>query len=283
MKDRTTIGVRNRRLCLVLRRLRTKSGLSGTEVAQRIGVSPSLISRAESGKRGISRDDLSALLTVYNVERPLRNALMNLHTHATNPELLDRGELNVHEDLELWIGFEQDATVIHNYEPLLIPGLLQTFPYARAVIAGSDPSLCEQAVDDRVNVRIARQAVLRGQRPPQLEVVVHEAALRQRVGGVDVMRDQLGFLLETSYRPGIKVRVIPADVGAYPGMPGPFVVMDYAELPSLIHLENMVASLYLEDESDVRTYKLAFNGMLAAALSADRSADLISKVAASMT
>ncbi|HEV8556446.1 MAG TPA: helix-turn-helix transcriptional regulator [Actinophytocola sp.] len=282
MKDRTTIGVRNRRLCLVLRRLRAKSGLSGIEVAQKLGVSSSLISRAESGKRGINRDDLSALLTIYEVERPLRNALMNLHARGTSPEMLDRGDLKIHQDLETWIGFEQDATVIHNYEALLIPGLLQTFPYAKAVIMAADLSLTEQEVEDRVNARIARQALLRISQAPQLDIVLHEAALHQRVGGVDVMRDQLGCLLEASYRSRINVRIVPAEVGGHPGMNGPFVIMDYAELPSLIHLENKVASLYLDDASDVAAYKLAFEGLLAVALPTDRSADLISKIASSM-
>lgn len=282
MKDRTTIGVRNRRLCLVLRRLRTQSGLSGVDVAQKLGVSSSLISRAESGKRGISRDDLSALLTIYGVERQLRNALLDLHANASNPEMLDRGDLNLHEDLEKWIGFEQDATVIHNYEPMLIPGLLQTFPYARAVIEAFGPKLSAEGIEARVNARIARQAILRNLDAPQLDIILHEAALRHEIGGRQAMREQLGCLLEASYRAKITIRVVPLELNAHPGMNGPFVIMDYAELPSLVHLENKVASLYLEDESDVEAYKLAFEGLLAVALPTDRSADLISKIASSM-
>jgi transcriptional regulator with XRE-family HTH domain len=266
----------------VLRRLRAKSGLSGIEVAQKLGVSSSLISRAESGKRGINRDDLSALLTIYEVERPLRNALMNLHARGMSPEMLDRGDLKIHQDLETWIGFEQDATVIHNYEPLLVPGLLQTFPYARAVIEGWGLPLTEHEIECRVNARIARQGILRSSSAPQLNVVIHEAALHQRIGGPGVMRDQLGFLLESSFRSRIDVRVIPTAVGTHPGLNGPFVIMDYAEMPSLIHLENMVASLYLEEESDLATYKLAFKGLLAVALPSDQSADLIGKIASSM-
>jgi transcriptional regulator with XRE-family HTH domain len=281
MEDRTTIGVRNRRLCLALRRLRAQSGLTGIDVADKIGLSSSLISRIESGQRGINRDDLSALLTLYGVERPLRTALLNLHANATNPEMLDRGDLDFH-DLATWIGFEQDATMIHHYEALLIPGLLQTFPYARAVVMAAGLTLSDEEVEDRVNASIARQSLLRTPYHPQLNMVVHEAALHQRVGGVDVMRDQLHYLLEAAFRPGITFQIVHAEIGAHAGMSGPFVIMDYAELPSLVHLKNTVASLYLEDETDIKTYQSAFAGLRAVALSPDRSADLISTIASSM-
>jgi hypothetical protein len=103
------------------------------------------------------------------------------------------------------------------------------------------------------------------------------------VGGVDVMRDQLGYLLETSFRPAITVRIVPAEIGEHAGMSGPFDILDYAELPSLVRLKNRVASLYLEDEPDVTAYQRAFAGLQAIALPPDRSADLISKIASNMT
>src|SRR6266540_898638 len=136
VKDRTTVNARTRRLCMVLRRLRVEQGMTKTKAAQMIGVSPSTISRAETGQRGINRDDLAALLAVYRTKRPLRDALLRLHRQTHNPEILVRDDLHLNQDLQRWIGFEQDATRIRNYEPLLIPGLLQTFPYARAVIEG---------------------------------------------------------------------------------------------------------------------------------------------------
>ena len=252
------------------------------EVANRIGVSPSTISRVESGKRGISRDDLASMLTVYGASRSVRAAIMELHEEAQKPGFLDRGQLQVHEDLEKWIGFEQDATVLYNYEPLLVPGLLQTFPYAKAVISNYGVPLSEQEVDDRVAARIARQALLRQSRPPRLEVVIHEAALHQRVGGPEVMREQIGYLVESAFRRAITIRLIPRDVGAHPGMDGPFVVMDYARLPSIVHLENKVASLYLDAPTDVEAYKLAWNGLLSVAHAPDRSADVMSQIVAGL-
>jgi hypothetical protein len=220
---------------------------------------------------------------LYGVDRPVRTALLNLHANGANTEMLDRGDLDFGDDLATWMGFERDATVIHIFEMLLVPSLLQTFPYARAVITDADPSVTEQEVDEQVNAGIAQQSLLRSPSRPELNVILHEAALKQRVGGADVMRDQLGYLLESSYRPRITIRIVPAEAGEHAGMSGPFTIMDYPELPSLIHLKNKVGSLYLENESDLAAYKQALRGLHAIALPPDRSADLISKVASNMT
>lgn len=277
--DRTTkVNARTRRLCMALRRLRMEQGMTKTKAAQLIGVSPSTISRAETGERGINRDDLAALLAVYRTKRSLRNALLKLHREAQNPDMLVRGDLHVHDDLQKWIGFEQDASRIRNYEPLLIPGLLQTFPYARAVIAGGVRPKTEQEVADRTAARIARQALLRHPRTPMFDVILHEAALRQRVGDVKIMGQQLAYLLEAAAREGTTIRVIPGNVGVHAGMDGPFVIMDYEDLPSLVHLENKVSSLYLEDAADVESYKLAYDNLLVVAHSPERSLELIGKI-----
>jgi transcriptional regulator with XRE-family HTH domain len=280
--ERKGMSARGRRLTMVLRRLRHEAGLTAAQVAEQVGVSTTTITRAEIGQRGITRDDLAALLAVYAAPRPLRNAMLKLHTELEKPGLLDRGELRVHPDLEKWIDFEQDAAHIRNYEPLLIPGLLQTFEYARAVIEAFGPPLPEQEIEARVAARIARQALLRKRDRPQLEVVLHEAALHQRVGGPKAMREQLGFLIESAHRPSVTLRVISGQAVAHPGMDGPFVIMDYIEMPSLVHLENKVASLYLEEKADIEAYRLAFNGLLAVALSPERSVSLIRSIAVGM-
>ncbi|HEU5474058.1 MAG TPA: helix-turn-helix transcriptional regulator [Actinophytocola sp.] len=278
----TTMGVRTRRLCMVLRRLREESGLTTIEVANRMGVNASTVSRAETGKRRLTSEDLASMLAIYGTSRPLRNALLRFHADADKPSLIDRGELHLHADLEKWIGFEQDATHIYNYEPLLIPGLLQTFPYARAVIASGVRPRTDEEIDDRVAARIARQAMLRQPNRPELEVLLHEAALRHPVGGAAIMRDQLGCLVESACRRGITIRIIPNKIDAHTGMDGPFVVMDYRGLPSLVLLENKVASLYLDEPGDVETYKLAFGSLLAVALSTDRSIEMMRKIAMGM-
>jgi transcriptional regulator with XRE-family HTH domain len=276
------LSARERRLAMVLRRMRKQTGLTAGQVAEQLGVSTSMVTRAETGKRGIQRDDLIGLLTVYRAPRGLRAAMVKLYDDLRKSDLLDRGELNVHEDLAKWIDFEQDCSRICNYQPLTIPGLLQTFAYAKAIIEGADHNLTAPEIDDRVAARIARQKLLRGPDRPQLEVVLHEAALHQRVGGVEVMGEQLKYFVEATQRPSVTIRVVPAVAGAHPGMSGPFVIMEYQELPSLVHLENKVASLYLEEPSDVEVYRLAFKGVLAVALSPEQSVPLIRRIVASM-
>jgi transcriptional regulator with XRE-family HTH domain len=280
--DPQRMSARMRRLVRALEKLRVEAGLNMVTAAAELGVSPSMISRIESGHRWVRRDDLVGLMVIYRVDRQLRKALLELHEKAEQPGMVDRGELNVHEDLHKWISFEEDATEIRNYESLLIPGLLQTFAYARALFDVGDPSLTDEEKDKRVAARIARQTLLRGERPPRLHLILHQAALHQKVGGAAVMRDQLDALVQVAQQPNICVRVVPADVGAHPGMAGPFVIMDYAALPSLVHIENKVASLYLEEKGDIEAYRLAYSGLSAVSLPPDRSAHLIRRIAMSM-
>jgi Domain of unknown function (DUF5753) len=124
--------------------------------------------------------------------------------------------------------------------------------------------------------------MLRNQDTPRFEVVLHEAALRQQVGGAKIMSQQLGYLLEAAARKGTTIRVIPSNAGAHAGMDGAIVIMDYEDLPSLVHLENKVASLYLDEESDVQSYKLAYDNLLAVALSPEDSLELIGKAMSRM-
>jgi transcriptional regulator with XRE-family HTH domain len=272
-------SVRMRRVCLELRRLRKESGMTASMVARKLGVVPSTVSRMENYGRGLSRDMLIEVLMTYNAPRPLRNALLRLHENADYPGILNREDLRLNKDTENWISFETEASVINNYEPMFIPGLLQTFPYARAVFEGGDPQLSEQEIEDRTNARIARQALLRRPHHPKLSVVVHEAALREVVGGPEVMHAQLVHLVEMNNRHDVSVRVLPFGVGAHPGMDGPFVIMDYQDLPSLVLLENKCSDLYLDEKADIRTYTLALQGIKAVAHPQDRSIELITEIA----
>jgi transcriptional regulator with XRE-family HTH domain len=264
---------------MVLRQLRRQAGLTVGQVGTQLGFSATKVSRAETGERRVTRDDLIAFLAVYGAHPDLRAAMLKLHDDLDKPSLIDRGELKVHPDLEKWIDFEQDATRIRNYQPLLVPGLLQTQRYAQAVFEAGGQRLTAGEVKDRVAARIARQSLLGRQYGPRLDVVLHEAALHQQVGGPEVMWEQLGHLVEAAGRESISLRVIPGKAGAHTGMDGPFVITDYADMPSLVHIENRIASLYLEAKEDVDAYKLAYNGLLAVAHPAVHSVELIRRIA----
>ncbi|KAA2260091.1 helix-turn-helix domain-containing protein [Solihabitans fulvus] len=276
-------SIRMRRVRMELHRLRKEARLTCSEVARKLDASESTISRWESGQRGLKRDDLSALLAVYHAPRRLRDALLKLHGSADEPGLLDMADLTLPDTFRTWFGFEEDASEIWNYEPLLVPGLVQTFGYARAVIAGYGVPLSDEEIESRVNARIARQTLLRLPDAPALTVVLNEAALRQNVGGPDIMRGQLEHLVEAAERPSVTIRVVRLDAGAHPGLDTPFAVLHFAVLPSLVLLENKVASLYLEETAHLNAYRLAFKGILAAALDARRSVELLRDIAAGLS
>jgi hypothetical protein len=180
-----------------------------------------------------------------------------------------------------FIGFEGEAESASNYESLFVPGLLQTEDYARAVITGVLPFASREEVERRVEVRMERQEVLRGDNPLQLWGIVDEAALRRQVGSPAVMRAQFRHLLEASELPNVTFQVIPFDAGAHAGMPGSFIVLQFAEeaIPDVIYIDSMAGDLFLEAESDVRRYKLVFEHLRAVSASPDASRALLASLA----
>jgi transcriptional regulator with XRE-family HTH domain len=268
-----------RRVLMELRRLRGEKGFSGQYVGNKLGVAASTISRTENYGQGLTRDVLVELLTVYQAPRKLKEGLLRLHETAHEAGLIGEDDLGLNEDAANWVGFEQDATTICNYQAMLVPGLLQTFPYARALFDDGEPRLSEELKVERVAGRIRRQMLLRGRRPPGLKVVLHEAALREVVGGAEVMVGQLVHLLEVSRRPGIDLRVLPFGRGGHAGLSGSFVLMDYEDLPSLVLLENKVSDLYLEEKAAVDAYRLYWQEIRALAHEPEESAALIKRIA----
>lgn len=169
-----------------------------------------------------------------------------------------------------------------NYESLFVPGLLQTEDYARAVIRGGLPHASRDEVERRVEVRMERQALLHNENPLNVWSIVDEAALRRQVGGAAVMQAQLRYLMEVSELPHVTLQVIPFDVGAHAGMPGSFVFMQFAEatIPDVIYIDSMAGELFLEEEGDVRRYRLIFEHLRAVAASPDASRSLIAPLVA---
>ncbi|MGH3941340.1 MAG: DUF5753 domain-containing protein [Pseudonocardiaceae bacterium] len=169
---------------------------------------------------------------------------------------------------------------MRNYESLHIPGLLQTEEYARAVVRGGLP-MGSQQIDDRVQARMQRQQVLTKDTPLKLWAIVDEAALRRLVGGVDVMRYQLKRLVSLMTEPNVTLQVIPYSAGTHAGMPGAFVLMDFADPmdTDLVYIDSAAGDLFLESDTDVSQYTMIFNNPRAVALRPDDSATLIAEVA----
>ncbi|AEW94691.1 MULTISPECIES: helix-turn-helix domain-containing protein [Streptomycetaceae] len=272
--------VRRRRLGSELRKLREQKGMTAEEVAARLLVSQSKISRLENGRRSISQRDVRDLCGVYGVE-DLRivESLMQMAKESRQ-----QGWWHAFGDVpySIYIGLETDAASLRVYEPQIVPGLLQTKGYAEAVIAGSLPEAGREQVDKRVHVRLRRQdRILDESGPLRLWAVVDEAALRRVVGNHAVMREQLAHLLELGALPNVTVQLLPFAAGAHPGLNGQFTILEFADATdaSVVYLEGVTSDLYLEKDTDVHTYSMMYEHLRAQALSAEQTRQFIAEVA----
>ncbi|MQA16245.1 MAG: helix-turn-helix domain-containing protein [Pseudonocardiaceae bacterium] len=274
-------SVRSRQVAAELRTLRERAQLSGAEVAKRLGMSPSKISRIETGNSGLQIEDVAALLGLYQVPASTRDELLDLVRRSE-----ERGWWTRQPGLpKLWrslIDFEAKATRVQNYEALVVPGLLQTAEYARAIIQGVAPTITNAELDNLVASRLARQAVLTRASAPQFFAVLDEGALRRPVGEPGVMHRQLQHLLGAAEHPHVTLRVVPLAAGAHAGLRGPFVILEFAEEPALVYLENHGTVLFLEEEVDLAAYRLALGTILHTALAPAATAERIAQIAAEL-
>lgn len=264
-----------------LRRLREACGLTLAEVTARIGISESHLSRLELGRRPQSVEDVSALLVVYGVTGEERLELLALARRAGQPGLWQRlGEFEARfATLKM---LEDRATAMVSFEPLLIPGLLQTVPYMQALLHEVGMFEDQEAIDERVVGRVHRQRVLRKLGAPHLVVIIAESALRNLVGGRRVMRDQLRYLAEVSERSNVTLRVVPTAVGGHPGLDGSFLRLRFADRPTVVFLPGRTSSLYLEDPSEISTYDRVIVELLSLAASEENSVRLVAEMAATL-
>ncbi|MEU6218466.1 helix-turn-helix transcriptional regulator [Streptomyces sp. NPDC047022] len=272
--------VRRRRLGQELRRLREVKGMTAEEVAERLLVSQSKISRLENGRRSISPRDVRDLCGVYDVDdQRVVDSLMEMARDSRQ-----QGWWHAFGDIpySVYIGLETDAESLRVYEPQIITGLLQTRAYAEALIQGALPESSAAEIDKRIEVRIRRQdRVAATSNPLRLWVVLDEAALRRVVGNSLVMREQLEHLAEMSQLPHVTVQVLPFDAGAHPGLNGQYSILEFTDTAdsSVVYLEGVTSDLYLEKPLDVQKYSVMYEHLRAQALSVERSRQYIAEVA----
>jgi transcriptional regulator with XRE-family HTH domain len=275
--------VRRRLLGAGLRRLREQGGFTLEDAARILECDRSKISRIETGQRGMRPKELRELLTEYGVPEARRNALVAIARQAhqagwwqTYGHVLD----DAYQD---FIGLEATAAAIWTYEAQLIPGLLQTDAYARAIADASLVNETQEEHDQFVQVRLTRQQVLtRDDNPLQFWAILSEGALRQMVGGREVMRAQLAHLIEISHsQPNVDLQVLPFSAGAHAATSGPFVLMKFPDAPdlSVVYLEGQTGGVYLESAEEVARYTVVFDHLRASALSTAATLRLIEEVA----
>lgn len=272
--------VRRRRLGQELRRLRELKGMTAEEVAERLLVSQSKISRLENGRRSISQRDVRDLCGVYEVEDVrIVDSLMQMAKDSRQ-----QGWWHSFGDIpySVYIGLETDAASLRVYDPQVIPGLLQTRQYAEALITGALPESAPADVEKRVQVRLRRQErIAAAENPLRLWAVLDEAALRREVGNKQVMIGQLDGLIEMSQLPHVTVQVIPFAMGAHPGVSGQYAILEFPDAAdsSVVYIEGVTSDLYLEKAQDVQKYSVMYEHLRAQALNADQSREFISNVA----
>ncbi|MFD1149136.1 helix-turn-helix domain-containing protein [Saccharothrix hoggarensis] len=270
--------LRKRRLVSELRRLREAADLTIEEVGARLECSASKISRIETGRVGVTPRDVRDMLAAYGADPATLEELVQLARDARRKAWWDEfGDIAPGR----YVGFEADAASVRTYQGLMVPGLLQSEAYTRALIGGVLPDAAPAEVDRRVQLRKARQALLLEDDPLRLHAVVDEAAVRRLVGGRDVMADQLRRLRDLAEQPNITLQVVPFEAGGHAAMDGPFVILAFPERfdPDVVYLESARSDVYLEQPSDVARYSDLFARLCADSLDPAASSALIERVA----
>ncbi|MFJ6655633.1 helix-turn-helix domain-containing protein [Streptomyces sp. NPDC091377] len=273
-------AVRRRKLGAELRALRTRAGLTSGEAAALVGWHQSKVSRIETGASGVKPADVRLLLDAYRVNDPdLRELLLVLAGSEESGRHhwwhAYRGVLPpTYRD---FISLESQATAMRTLETTVVPGLLQTPEYARAVTRAAVEGLDEERLDALVEVRLARQDVLRAEPPLELHAVLDEAVLHREVGGPEVMARQRERLAEAARLPQVRLQVLPFSAGAHIGVTGPFVIFSFSSTSDLdvVVLDHLTSSLYLEGREDLGAYSEGFSTLQFHALSPEDSLDYI--------
>lgn len=271
-------------------RLRKGSGLTQEQVAASLEWSPSKLIRVEGGRSSITKVDLDALLATYGVtSESTRDRLQSLNRGAREHAWWDKYKEDISPTYLNYVGFEAGAAFVRQFQTSFLPGLLQTAEYAEAVTVNSVDAVKVASV---VGLRLQRQAELAKREPrPRQYYVVDEAAIRRHIGIAKdpaIMPDQLRGIADKAEQDDlITMRVIPFDAGAHRGLAGPFTLLEFdGGLPDVLYIDAGrvdFASMVAGNEPQVAEYRDDFELLLEDALSAEKSIDLIRRVAEGMS
>jgi transcriptional regulator with XRE-family HTH domain len=268
-----------------LRRLREARGITAELAADSIRGSHSKISRMEHGRVGFKERDVADLLTLYGViDGEERAALLNLAREANLP-----GWWHAYSDIlptwvEPYVGLEAAASIIRTYQIQSIPGLLQTDAYARALLRTGYPTVTDDELARRSELRTSRQDVLDRPGAPQVWAVIDEGAVSRPLGSRAIMREQLEHLIEMTDHPAVTIQVLPFRVGAHAAMAGPFTILRFAEpdLQDVIYIEQLTSALYLDKPNEVDRYLEVMEQLCLQAEPAATTPNLLRKLLAEM-
>ncbi|MGW0436226.1 helix-turn-helix domain-containing protein [Micromonospora sp. NPDC003197] len=245
-----------------LRRARTARGLTQVALGEEISYSGSLVAMVEQSRR------IPKLDFTERCDRVLKTdgLLGRIHHVLLSDTLLPW--------FREWVAIEREAVALRSYEPLVVPGLLQTEAYARALLTGAS-RFSQEEMESQVIARLERQVVLSPEKPPLLVAVFDEYVLRRPVGGPAVMREQLLHLVEVGTRHHVHLHVVPVSVGAYVGLNGAFVIASPGEGDDVAYLDNQLKGHIVQNPADLLTLRNTWEAVRAEALSHGQTIEVI--------
>jgi transcriptional regulator with XRE-family HTH domain len=244
-------------------------------VAEKIGRGAGTVARWELGERAPDPTDVAQLLTVLEVSGERYDEILAMARGTLEPRWLAVTLPELQQQLAALLSFERDATAIADVAPLLIPGLLQTADYTRAIMTSADIPECE--IETRVAMRVGRRETLQRRTPTHLTAFIGEMALHTVIGAPEVMADQLHYLITMSRRPNVDLRIVPINAGWHPGLEGPFKLIEFDKPRPVVYLELRDTGLFLHEPSDADSYRRAIDNVARIALSQQESVTLITQ------
>jgi transcriptional regulator with XRE-family HTH domain len=274
--------VRRRRLGSELRRLRESHSIELEEVADRVGLAPSTLSRIETGRAPTRTASLNALLELYGVYDPgQRRALLEMARDGHQRGWWAVWDGVLPTGFGIWVGLEAEAASLRVFEAQVVHGLLQTESYARSVMSTVRRRQTAEEIEKLVRLRMQRQDVLHRPYPLDLWMILDESVLRRMAGPSRVMREQLEHLYEACHWPNVTLQVLGFGSGLHPGLGGSFTIIKFPERldPDVVYTEGVTGQAYLEErDREVRAQSEAFELLRASALSPAESARLIRSI-----
>jgi transcriptional regulator with XRE-family HTH domain len=256
--------LRRRELGARLRELRQGANLSIDDVSKQLLVSATKISRIETGARHAKLRDVRDICRLYKVGSEELDALMRLAKEAEEPSWWQQYD----QDYSAFVGLEAAATAMSDFKCDVVPGLLQTDDYARAVLEATLPGEAGAQIEKLVQSRLIRQRRLRGDDSVRCWAVLDESALRRVVGGPAIMREQLETLIDHAGQPNIDIQVLAFEAGAHPALNSNFMILDFEEAVSdVVYVEGLLGKHYLQAPRDVARYRRVFDHLRAIAMS----------------
>ncbi|MER7011980.1 helix-turn-helix transcriptional regulator [Saccharopolyspora sp. NPDC000359] len=246
---------RARALSAALRDARLTNGMGSRELARHLELSHTQISHWENGHRVPNVETVAMILTALRVSPRERERILDLARNVAEPNWLTVGMNGIPQQLAGVVECERSASAIVEWSPMVIPGLLQTSDYTRAIKVAAQ--LSHTDVELRVMLNVSRREVITQRDPVSFHAVIGEGGLYEPIGPEGVMLDQLRHLAEMTVRPNVVVQLMPQRIGWHPGWAGPFVFYEFPDTSPVVHFEHHSSGAFIPTEHDVTEYKKA--------------------------